>query len=343
MATVTVMCEPGEAVSVSTSNGGGASGSADAQGKFEYQEVFSGQKDDLILVTAQVGSTGDRTVQTHFTVLSAPEEETNTLSLTIEPSEGPAGTQVEFLVEGAQPGEAITFSVKLGDQLPVEFEAGNADADGKLTYSYVFSGDVDTVHEVTAKTGQPDQEKTASATFKITESVAAQDATVVQGTVNQNAVCRQGNSTLFPMATNFQAGDTVNVIGKDEAGEWYLIQLDGQNPNHENCWIFAQLVSVENPDDIAVVDTSGIVMPQAGQSQQQDQQQPPSGQTGQSAALGGYTCAELAATNWCVVAQDTQLLLSLDLSDRQIRETVTTIIAACPNLYQNLNNLPDCQ
>jgi hypothetical protein len=51
----------------------------------------------------------------------------------------------------------------------------------------------------------------------------------------QNANCRIGPGQLYEVLTSMLAGDSLPILGRDEQGTWWLVQL----PGGERCWISA--------------------------------------------------------------------------------------------------------
>ena len=60
---------------------------------------------------------------------------------------------------------------------------------------------------------------------------------------------RQGPSTSHPKAGVVKQGNEFVVLGKNPAGDWWQIQINGQP-----AWIFGNLVRVENPDIVQVAE-----------------------------------------------------------------------------------------
>ncbi len=94
---------------------------------------------------------------------------------------------------------------------------------------------------------QPEPAPTPEATPEPTEAPAegapsADDGTVATVTVDANL--RAGPSTEFEVVGGTVTGQAINIIGQNEAGDWYLLDNGG--------WVFATLVT-NPPADVPVV------------------------------------------------------------------------------------------
>jgi hypothetical protein len=93
-----------------------------------------------------------------------------------------------------------------------------------------------TVAEAGAETPTPEPTATAAPQAKL---IVAQDAVNV----------RLGPGTDYGLAGDASTGQTFDITGKNQAGDWWqFCCINGQQ-----AWIFAQLVTTENADSVAVV------------------------------------------------------------------------------------------
>ncbi len=60
---------------------------------------------------------------------------------------------------------------------------------------------------------------------------------------------RQGPGTTHPKAGQVKQGDAFVVLGKNQAGDWWQIQVNGQP-----LWIYGNLVRIENPEIVLVAE-----------------------------------------------------------------------------------------
>ncbi len=64
-----------------------------------------------------------------------------------------------------------------------------------------------------------------------TPTVAPQLPTI---TFTKNAFCRKGPGTTYFDLTAFEAGKTADVVGRNEQGSWWLVQVPG---SEQRCWV----------------------------------------------------------------------------------------------------------
>lgn len=95
-------------------------------------------------------------------------------------------------------------------------------------------------------TGQPTEQSSSTVKQANIESVQAPSSTPITAEVNKNANLRSGPGTNFEIVGSAQAGQQVNLVSKNEAGDWYLLD-SGQ-------WIASFLV--DGVSDISVASDS---------------------------------------------------------------------------------------
>lgn len=89
----------------------------------------------------------------------------------------------------------------------------------------------------------------------ITPTVATDDATdvpdgVAQIIVEGNMNVRAGPGTNYAVVGTLQAGTSALITGRNEAGDWWQIEIDGGAG-----WVLASLVTAQNADAVPVVAT----------------------------------------------------------------------------------------
>lgn len=89
----------------------------------------------------------------------------------------------------------------------------------------------------------PPEEPTSEASTSDTESDTA------SATLNQDLNVRSGPGTAYGIITSLAGGTTVEIIGKNSDGSWWLIALPGGNSG----WISAPYTTSSNTGDIPVV------------------------------------------------------------------------------------------
>lgn len=83
-------------------------------------------------------------------------------TMSIDPSQGPSGTEATITITGAQPNAPVTLDLDPGTT------SGTTDASGAFSYTFTFFGQVGDVANVKATIGSGADEQSASATFEIT-------------------------------------------------------------------------------------------------------------------------------------------------------------------------------
>lgn len=115
---------------------------------------------------------------------------------------------------------------------------------------------------VVEPTPLPGQETTPTAeeTPAPGEIPAVFETVSVTGTLASDANLRSGPGTTFDSVGTASLGDTIIIVGQNEAADWYITDTGD--------WIFATLVTAEIPEEFPVVDEQGVILsgPGAGQS-----------------------------------------------------------------------------
>jgi hypothetical protein len=118
---------------------------------------------------------------------------------------------------------ACNYPAPSGDNTLIN-EAGTAVA---LTMA---ANPTETIEDPISPTSTPTMTGTPGATITPTYSVPMLN-------VNENTNCRSGPGQSFDILVTILAGKSVEIVGKDEAENYWVVQLDGMdNP----CWIWGE-------------------------------------------------------------------------------------------------------
>ncbi len=158
-------------------------------------------------------------------------------------AEAPLPTGASVTVNGemnVREGPGTTYGLVGAATLGQEFPITGKNADGDW-YQIDFNGQTGWLFApfVTAANTENVPVVGGSATAAPDESVA-----IINGDMN----VRAGPGTDYARIGGATLGEQYSITAKDETGEWYRIDFDGQNG-----WIFAPLVTATGADDMPVV------------------------------------------------------------------------------------------
>jgi len=99
-----------------------------------------------------------------------------------------------------------------------------------------------------ALTGSPTATTTVTPTSTTT---LTPEPDTPQATANQNANCRKGPGSAYPVVWSFMDGQTAPIVGRDQYDTWIVIdRLDGNG----QCWVWTDLVIIQgNISDLPVL------------------------------------------------------------------------------------------
>jgi uncharacterized protein YraI len=147
--------------------------------------------------------------------------------------------------EGGQPAAAPTTAPEAAaDTQPTPETAAQAPAAEAQTPTAAAQAPVTTTgtttdtDQVVINTPAPAQTPTPE---------AAATAAGAQVTTNDIVNIRQGPGTNYGLAGSAQAGETFRVTGKNQTGDWWQVDYNGQTG-----WIFGQLVTASGTEGVAV-------------------------------------------------------------------------------------------
>ncbi|HHB89783.1 MAG TPA: SH3 domain-containing protein [Anaerolineae bacterium] len=126
---------------------------------------------------------------------------------------------------------------------PMSVQMANVDATPTPTATMPPTPTVATSEPTQPPTEQPTNPAPPSPTNTPAPKVAK--AIVIAPQAN----LRLGPGTSHPKAGVVKQGDAFVVLGKNQAGDWWQVQVNGQP-----LWIFGNLVRVENPNVVAVAE-----------------------------------------------------------------------------------------
>jgi len=100
----------------------------------------------------------------------------------------------------------------------------------------------------TAQTGTPTVTTTVTPTSTTT---LTPEPDTPQATSNQNANCRKGPGSAYPVVWSFMDGQTAPIVGRNTNNTWIVVdRLDGNG----QCWVWTDLVIIQgNISDLPVV------------------------------------------------------------------------------------------
>ena len=100
----------------------------------------------------------------------------------------------------------------------------------------------------TAQTGTPTATTIVTPTSTTT---LTPEPDTPQATSNQNANCRKGPGSAYPVVWSFMEGQTAPIVGRNTNNTWIVVdRLDGNG----QCWVWTDLVNIQgNISDLPVV------------------------------------------------------------------------------------------
>jgi hypothetical protein len=72
---------------------------------------------------------------------------------------------------------------------------------------------------------------------------------------------REGPGVNYPVITQFEPGEETNVIGRNEDSSWWQVDLADTESTVAVGWIFGELVTVENSEDIPLMEAPPTPVP----------------------------------------------------------------------------------
>jgi serine/threonine protein kinase len=92
-----------------------------------------------------------------------------------------------------------------------------------------------------AKTTSPTPSKTLTSLKSTEPTVRAVTFTPAAQkpylTLDKNYHCRGGPGASYPILRDFQTGMTLEIVGKDQASEWFLVRINDTSTRKKLCWL----------------------------------------------------------------------------------------------------------
>lgn len=143
-------------------------------------------------------------------------------------------------VENIPPSDAAALSTEIPVAAPPPADAAAPPA-APVTDTQTTTGTATGDEQVVINTPAPAQTPTTAAAAPSPTSAAA------QVTANDVINVRSGPGTAYTIIGGAQAGQSFPVTGKNQAGDWWQINYQGQTG-----WVFGQLVTAAGTEGVAV-------------------------------------------------------------------------------------------